>query len=239
MSILKKGERHHELRSWGDKKTASSLELLEEMQPCQHLDFSPVIFDSNSDLKISEIVNLCFGNFLAQHQAIYSSSLSTVCFSQGNLLCILYTQVTLSPPLSPASSTQPCLPLHLSKFCSHRYLPKAATVEAHLPSHLCAHSHVVPPVPGLGQWNNSEEATLTNFWRPSAGCMFSCPRVCMHSGLLSTGLNGRVFTLDWVPESTFLSTDLALLTPLNFPTLWLSRNSVHYELTGAGVPFIG
>lgn len=58
----------------------------------------------------------------------------------------------------------------------------------------------------------------------------------MHSGFLSTGLSGRVFTLDPVPESTFLSTDLALLTPLNFPAPWLSRSSVHYELTGPGVP---
>lgn len=34
------------------------LGLPEEMQPCQHLDFSPLIFISNSDLQISEIINL-------------------------------------------------------------------------------------------------------------------------------------------------------------------------------------
>lgn len=40
------------------KDRDSPLGLPEEMQPCQHLDFSPLIFISNSDLQISEIINL-------------------------------------------------------------------------------------------------------------------------------------------------------------------------------------
>lgn len=167
-------------------------------------------------------------------QEIDTPSLSRVCFGQWNLLCILHSQATFSQSqdIFPASSTRPYLPpLLLPKFCSSQLPPEPPTAEVTF--HL-----VCQPIPhvvaGLGPWNNSKQATLTIYWEAPAGCMFSCLRARMHSGLLSSALSCRVFTLVWAPEPTFLSTDVSLPTPPYFLAPRFSRSSVHCELTGTG-----